>query len=327
MSRILSVAVERFPIAGTFTISRGAKTEAVVVTATISDGKATGRGECVPYARYGESVDSVTSAIEGVRAEVEAGCDRGALQTLLPAGAARNALDCALWDFDAKRLGVPAFQMAGLHRLAPATTAYTLSVGTPEAMAEAAAKAADRPVLKIKLAGAGDPARIAAVRAAAPDAQLIVDANEAWAEADLEGHFAACAAAGVALVEQPLPAGQDAALARVKRPIPVCADESVHDRAGLAALKDRYDAVNIKLDKTGGLTEALALAAEAERLAFSLFVGCMVGTSLAMAPAMLLAGRAQFVDLDGPLLLARDRSPGLVYEGSIVHPPAADLWG
>jgi len=327
MSRTLSVAVERFPIAGTFTISRGAKTEAVVVTATISDGKATGRGECVPYARYGESVDSVTSAIESVRADIEAGCDRGVLQGLLPAGAARNALDCALWDLDAKRLGVPAFQMAGFHRLAPATTAYTLSVGTPESMAEAAAKAADRPVLKIKLAGAGDPARIAAVRAAAPEAQLIVDANEAWAEADLESHFAACAAAGVALVEQPLRAGQDAALARVKRPIPVCADESVHDRAGLAALRDRYDAVNIKLDKTGGLTEALALAAEAERLGFSLFVGCMVGTSLAMAPAMLLAGRAQFVDLDGPLLLAKDRSPGLVYDGSIVHPPTPDLWG
>ena len=327
MSRTFSIAVERFPIAGTFTISRGAKTEAVVVTATISDGAATGRGECVPYARYGESVESVVAAIESVRAKIEAGCDRAALQALLPAGAGRNALDCALWDFDAKRLGIPAYQMAGLHRLSPATTAYTLSVGTPESMGEAAAKAAHRPVLKIKLAGIGDPARIAAVRAAAPDAQLIVDANEAWAEADLDLHFAACAAAGVALVEQPLPAGKDEALARVTRPIPVCADESVHDRAGLAALKDRYDAVNIKLDKTGGLTEALLLAAEAERLGFALFVGCMVGTSLAMAPAMLLAGRAQFVDLDGPLLLARDREPGLIYDGSIVHPAPPALWG
>jgi len=327
MSRSLSIAVERFPIAGTFTISRGAKTEAVVVTATISEGSATGRGECVPYARYGESVESVSAAIETVREKVEADCDRHALQALLPAGAARNALDCALWDFDAKRLGIPAFQMAGLHRLSPATTAYTLSVGTPESMGEAAAKAAHRPVLKIKLAGAGDPERIAAVRAAAPDSQLIVDANEAWAEADLETHFAACAAAGVALVEQPLPAGRDEALARLKRPIPVCADESVHDRAGLAALRDRYDAVNIKLDKTGGLTEALALAAKAERLGFALFVGCMVGTSLAMAPAMLLAAKAQFVDLDGPLLLAHDRAPGLVYDGSIVHPPKAELWG
>ncbi len=327
MIRRLTVAVERFPIAGTFAISRGAKTEAVVVTATVSDGAATGRGECVPYARYGESVENVVAAIEGARRRIEAGGDRSELQALLPAGAARNALDCALWDFDAKRLNVRAFQMAGLHRLSPATTAYTISVGTPEAMAAAAARAAARPTLKIKLAGAGDPERIAAVRAAAPEAQLIVDANEAWAEADLESHFAACAAAGVALVEQPLPAGRDAALARVNRPIPVCADESVHDRAGLAALRDRYDAVNIKLDKTGGLTEALALAAEAERLGFSLFLGCMVGTSLAMAPAMLLAPRAQFVDLDGPLLLARDRAPGLVYEGSIVHPPSPDLWG
>ncbi|MFT4097995.1 MAG: dipeptide epimerase [Rhodoblastus sp.] len=327
MGRILKIDVERFPIAGTFTISRGAKTEAVVVTATIFDGATTGRGECVPYARYGESIESVSAAIESVRGSLEAGCDRAELQAILPAGAARNALDCALWDFDAKLLGVRAFQMAGLHRLSPATTAYTISVGTPEAMAEAAAKAAARPVLKIKLAGAGDPERIAAVRRAAPDAQLIVDANEAWAEADLESHFAACAAAGVALVEQPLPAGNDSALARVKRPIPVCADESVHDRPGLAALKDRYDAVNIKLDKTGGLTEALALAGEAQRLGFSIFVGCMVGTSLGMAPAMLLTPRAQFVDLDGPLLLARDRTPGLVYEGSLVHPPSADLWG
>ena len=327
MTRTLTIAVERFPIAGTFTIARGAKTEAVVVKATISDGAAIGRGECVPYARYGESVESVSAAIEGAREAIEAGCDRATLQGLLPAGAARNALDCALWDLDAKRLGVPAFQMAGLHRLSPATTAYTISVGAPEAMAEAAAKAAVRPVLKIKLAGAGDPERIAAVRRAAPEAQLIVDANEAWAVADLEIHFAACAAAGVALVEQPLPAGQDAALAHLIRPIPVCADESVHDRAGLGALRDRYDAVNIKLDKTGGLTEALALAAEAERLGFSLFVGCMVGTSLGMAPAMLLAARAQFVDLDGPLLLARDREPGLVYDSSIVHPPSSALWG
>jgi len=327
MTRKLTIAVERFPIAGTFTISRGAKTEAVVVTATVSDGATTGRGECVPYARYGESVESVSAAMESARARIEAGCDRAELQSLLPAGAARNALDCALWDFDAKRLNVRAFQMAGLHRVSPATTAYTISVGTPEAMAAAAEKAAARPVLKIKLAGAGDPERIAAVRRAVPDAQLIVDANEAWSEDDLEGHFTACAAAGVALVEQPLPAGRDGALARVKRPLPVCADESVHDRAGLAALRDRYDAVNIKLDKTGGLTEALALAAEAERLEFSIFVGCMVGTSLAMAPAMLLTPRAQFVDLDGPLLLARDRSPGLVYEGSLVHPSLAELWG
>ncbi len=323
MPRTLNVAVETFPIAGTFTIARGSKTEAVVVTVAISEAGCAGRGECVPYARYGENPGSVTAAIEAARGRIEAGCDRQELQALMPAGAARNAVDCALWDLDAKRLGVRAYEMAGLHRIAPATTAYTISVGTPEAMAEAAA----RPVLKIKLAGAGDPARIAAVRQAAPDSELIVDANEAWDEADLESHFAACARAGVALVEQPLPAGRDGALARVKRPMPVCADESVHDRAGLADLRDRYDAINIKLDKTGGLTEALALAAEGERLGFSLFVGCMVGTSLAMAPAMLVTPRAKFVDLDGPLLLARDREPGLRYDGSLVFPPEPALWG
>ena len=325
--RTVAVAAERFPIAGKFTISRGAKTEAVVVTATVSDGAYAGRGECVPYARYGETVDSVIAAIDQARAQVESGCDRSALQAALPAGAARNALDCALWDLDSKRLGVRAYKMAGLHRVAPATTAFTVSVGSPDEMATAASRARERPILKIKRAGAGDPDRIAAVRRAAQDAQLIVDANEAWAEADLAGHFAACAAAGVALVEQPLPAGRDGALASIGRPIPVCADESVHDRAGLAALRDRYDAINIKLDKTGGLTEALALADEGERLGFALFVGCMVGTSLSMAPAMLLTPRAKFVDLDGPLLLARDRAPGLVYDGSLVWPPAPELWG
>jgi L-alanine-DL-glutamate epimerase-like enolase superfamily enzyme len=325
--RSLSIAVEGFAIAGRFVISRGAKTEARVVIATIAQGGARGRGECVPYGRYGESVESVIAQIEQARTAIEAGADRAALQTALPAGAARNALDCALWDLDAKLTGVPAMQLAGLHRLAPATTAYTLSVGAPEEMARAAARAADRPILKIKLAGAGDPARIAAVRAAAPDATLIVDANEAWDEADLETHFAACVAAGVALVEQPLPAGRDGALARVRRPVPICADESAHDRAGLAALRDRYDAINVKLDKTGGLTEALALCEEAERLGLSIFVGCMVGSSLAMAPAMLLTPRAQFVDLDGPLLLARDRPEGLRYDGSLVFPPAPALWG
>ncbi len=325
--RTVAVAAERFPIAGKFAISRGAKTEAVVVTATVSDGVHAGRGECVPYARYGETVDSVIAAIEKARPQVESGCDRCALQAALPAGAARNALDCALWDLDARRLGVRAYEMAGLHRVAPATTAFTISVGSPDEMATAASRARERPILKIKLAGAGDPDRIAAVRRAAPDAQLIVDANEAWAEADLAGHLAACAAAGVALVEQPLPAGRDGALASIDRPIPVCADESVHDRAGLAALRDRYDAINIKLDKTGGLTEALALADEGERLGFALFVGCMVGTSLSMAPAMLLTPRAKFVDLDGPLLLARDRAPGLVYDGSLVWPPTREVWG
>ena len=327
MTRKLSVAIETYPIAGRFVISRGAKTEAVVVTATLTEARGVGRGECVPYARYGESVDSVIATIETARDALEAGAGRADLQLLLPAGAARNALDCALWDLEAKLSGMAAYVAAGFERLSPLVTAYTISVGAPDEMRAAAAKAADRPLLKIKLAGEGDEARLAAVRAGAPDSTLIVDANESWDEESLARRLAVCADYGVALVEQPLPAGRDEALARLTHVVPICADESVHDRASLASLKGRYDAVNVKLDKTGGLTEALALAAEAERLGFSLFVGCMVGTSLAMAPAMLLAGRAQFVDLDGPLLLARDRSPGLVYEGSIVHPPASDLWG
>ena len=327
MTRTLTIAVERFPLAMPFVISRGARTESVVVTATIAAGEVQGRGECVPYRRYDETVESVVAQIELIREQIEAGLDRESLQELLPAGAARNALDCAMWDFDAKRLGVRAASLAGLHRLGPTTTAFTLSLGTPEAMAEAARAAATRPLLKLKLGGIGDPQRIAAVRAAAPDAELIVDANEAWDASTLEANLAACEEAGVAIVEQPLPAGRDQALASIVRRVPLCADESVHTRAGLAALRDRYDLVNIKLDKTGGLTEALALADAATALGLGLFVGCMVGTSLAMAPAMLLTPRARFVDLDGPLLLASDRNPGLVYNGSVVAPPEPDLWG
>jgi L-alanine-DL-glutamate epimerase-like enolase superfamily enzyme len=325
--RTLTLSIDRFPLARAFVISRGAKTEAVVVVAEIRQGGFRGRGECTPYARYGETPDSVIARIESVRAQIEAGADREALQGLLPPGAARNALDCALWDLDAKRLDMRAFAMAGLHALRPATTCYTISVGDPATMAAHAREAAHRPLLKVKLAGEGDEARIAAVRAAAPDATLVVDANEAWDEASLERRLEMCAEAGVALVEQPLPAGKDAALGKIRRAVPVCADESAHDRAGLAALRERYDAINVKLDKTGGLTEALALAAEAEKLGLGVFVGCMVASSLAMAPAMLLSPRARFVDLDGPLLLARDRPEGLRYDGSTIHPPEPDLWG
>ena len=323
----LRCEVESFPIAGRFVIARGAKTEARVVVATIEADGFTGRGECVPYPRYDETPDSVVAAIESVRAEIEGGAERASLQDLLPPGAARNALDCALWDLEAKVTGVPAHITAGVPTPGPVVTAYTISVGTPEAMAEAASRAAARPLLKVKLAGAGDHERIAAVRAAAPNSTLIVDANEAWAPADLEPLLAACAAAGVALVEQPLPAGEDAALAAIAHPVPICADESAHGLHGLAALRDRYDAINVKLDKTGGLTEALAVLAEAERLGFSIMIGCMVGTSLAMAPALLLAGRAAFVDLDGPLLLARDRPEGLTFEGSTLMPAGPSLWG
>ncbi len=322
----LSASVETYPIAGRFVIARGAKTEARVVVATMSEGAVTGRGECVPYARYGETVESVVAAIQATARAIERDPDRDRLRERLPAGAARNAIDCALWDLEAKRTGVGAYARAGVAPCA-ATTAFTISVGTPEAMAEAAAAAASRPLLKVKLAGAGDPARLGAVRSAAPNARLIVDANESWSATECEAMLAACAEAGVVLVEQPLPAGDDALLARIPHPVPICADESVHDRTGLAALRERYDAINIKLDKTGGLTEALAVAVEAEALGFAIMVGCMVGTSLAMAPAMVLAPRAQFVDLDGPLLLARDRPDGLRFDGSTIHPPTPLLWG
>jgi L-Ala-D/L-Glu epimerase len=323
----LAISVKRFPIRGNFVISRGAKTEVAVVVAAIEDRALRGRGEGVPYARYGETVDSVLAQIGSVRSAIEAGADRVPLQTLLPPGAARNAIDCALWDLAAKRSGVPAHMLAGVAPSVPVATAFTISVGTPEEMAKAAAKARARPLLKIKLAGEGDVARLVAVRAAAPDATLIVDANEAWAPAGLERNLEACAKAGVALVEQPLPAGEDSALAKIEHIVPICADESVHERTGLEDLRARYDAINVKLDKTGGLTEALALVKQAEGLGFELMIGCMVASSLAMAPALLLTAHARFVDLDGPLLLARDRPDGLIYEGSIVHPPARELWG
>jgi len=327
MGLSLHVRTERWPIAGSFTISRGAKTEAEVVVAQVSDGTHIGCGECVPYARYGETVAGVTAALEGMRAPLAQDSTRQALQDAMPAGAARNALDCALWDFEAKANGKPVRVLAALPEPRALVTAYTISLGSPETMGEAARKAAGRKLLKVKLGGANDPERIRAVRAAAPSAELIVDANEAWRPENLVQNLAACAEAGVTLVEQPLPAQDDAALASMTRPIPVCADESVHDRASLAALRGKYDAINIKLDKSGGLTEALAMAAEAERLGFGIMVGCMVATSLSMAPAMLVAQRARVADLDGPLLLACDREHGLRYDGSLVYPPTSALWG
>ncbi|HVX92266.1 MAG TPA: N-acetyl-D-Glu racemase DgcA [Xanthobacteraceae bacterium] len=323
----LRVSIERWPLAETFTISRGSKREADVVVTELTDGPHRGRGECVPYPRYGETVDGVAAAVEAMAGAIARGLDRVALQDAMPPGAARNGLDCAFWDLEAKRSARPVFGLAGLPEPRPVVTAYTISLDEPEAMARAAARVATRPLLKVKLGAAGDAARIAAVRHAAPEAQLIVDANEGWTADDLADNLAACAAAGVTLVEQPLPADADEALAAISRPIPVCADESVHDRASLPALAGKYDAVNIKLDKTGGLTEALAVLAEAERRGFSVMIGCMVSTSLALAPALMLAGRAHVVDLDGPLLLARDRPDGLRYDGSRVYPPHPVLWG
>ncbi len=325
----LSVQIEHWPLGGAFTISRGSKTEAVVVTAELRDGIHRGRAECVPYARYGETPEGVVAAIEAMRPALRNGLDRAALQAAMPAGAARNALDCAYWDLNAKQTGRRVHELAGLATPKPLLTAYTISLAAPAAMAEAAERAASRPLLKVKLGGGDDDdsRRIAAVRRAAPRTQLIVDANEGWSEDNLAQNLGACANAGVTLIEQPLQEGRDAALARITRPIPVCADEGVHDRASLDALAGKYDAINVKLDKAGGLTEALVLLAGAERRGLAIMVGCMVATSLAMAPAMQVAQRASVVDLDGPLLLANDRADGLRYDGSLMHPPEPALWG
>jgi len=325
--RRLEVRRETWPLARVFAISRGSKTVAEVVVAEIAEGAVKGRGECVPYAHYGETAERVAAALAAMAPAVADGLDRKSLQAAMPAGAARNALDAALWDFDAKAAGKSAAALAGLPAPRPLVTAYTLSLDTPAAMARAAAAAAARPLLKIKLAGPGDLERVSAVREAAPRARLIVDANEGWREADFVDFAAALGRLGVALIEQPFAAGADAALSRLPHPVPVCADESCHTRADLDRLAGKYEAVNIKLDKAGGLTEALALAAEARARGFKIMVGCMVGTSLGMAPAVLVAQRADFVDLDGPLLLARDRVPGLRYEGSTLYPPEPALWG
>ena len=319
----LTVTEERFPLAEVFTISRGSKTEAAVLTVAVEAVGVTGRGECVPYARYGETLESVAAEI----AALPASFTRAELQGLLPAGAARNAVDCALWDLEAKQAGRRAWELAGLARPGPEITAYTLSLGSPEAMRAKAAEHAHRPLLKIKLGTPDDMARLEAVRAGAPKSKIIVDANEGWSPqvyADLAPHLVRL---GVALVEQPLPAGDDDALIGMARPVPVCADESCHDRASLAKLTGKYDAINIKLDKTGGLTEALALKRDAEAAGFEIMVGCMVGSSLAMAPAVLVAQGALVTDLDGPLLLARDRSHPLAFDAAGVHPPEPALWG
>ena len=319
----ITLRAERFRLAEVFTIARGSRTEAQVLTVEVARGGAVGRGECVPYARYGESLESVAAQIEGLAP----GIDREALQAALPAGAARNAVDSALWDLEAKASGRRVWELAGLAAPGPMITAFTLSLDTPEKMCAAAAKNAHRPLLKIKLGTPDDMARLEAVRAGAPDSTIIVDANEGWTAgiyAELAPHLLRL---GVAMVEQPLPAGEDDMLAEIARPLPVCADESCHDRASLPALAGKYDMVNIKLDKTGGLTEAIALRDAARAAGYKVMVGCMVGTSLAMAPAVLVAQGADVVDLDGPLLLAEDRDPALRYDAAGVHPSAPELWG
>lgn len=313
----MQITRDSFRLAEVFTISRGSRTEAQVLTVTVAQDGHIGRGECVPYARYGESLDSVAAQLEASQGDA----------STLPAGAARNALDCALIDLAAKIQGCRAWDLFNIAAPKPVTSAFTLSLDTPDNMRAAATKHGHRPLLKIKLGTPDDMARLEAVRAGAPKAAIIVDANEGWTAdvySDLAPHLIRL---GVQMVEQPLPVGEDDMLAEIARPLPVCADESCHDRASLPGLKGKYDMVNIKLDKTGGLTEALALRDAARADGYTVMVGCMVGSSLAMAPAMLVAQGAEIVDLDGPLLLAEDRTPPLTFDGSTVHPPEAALWG
>jgi L-alanine-DL-glutamate epimerase-like enolase superfamily enzyme len=323
----LAIAQESWPIAGSFTISRGSKTTAEVVVVTLERAGLTGRGECVPYRHYGETPARVVAAIEERRKDIEQGFGHDAVQALLQPKAAQNALDCALWDLEAKSADKRVWELLGMPEPQPLVTAFTLSLDSIARMAAAAAAAADRPLLKLKLGGPDDARCLQAVRRAAPRSRLIVDANEGWKLADLSMLLDLCAAVGVELVEQPLPAGGDEALRHIRRAVPVCADESAHDESGLQNLLGKYDAINIKLDKTGGLTRALALRRAAEKLGFGIMVGCMLATSLSMAPAMILAQGAKVVDLDGPLLLARDREPGIRYEASLMHPPSPRLWG
>jgi L-alanine-DL-glutamate epimerase-like enolase superfamily enzyme len=322
-AKLLAATHEAWPLARPFVIARGSKTQADVIVVTVSDGVHEGRGEAVPYARYGETVEAALAALRGLTQPLT----RSGVATLLPPGAARNALDCALWDLEAKRAGRRAWELAGITASSAVETAYTISLGTPEEMAAAAAAVPNLKLLKLKLGGDGDAERMAAVRAARPEARLVADANEAWRPDTLAPLLAAAAASGMQLVEQPLPADDDAALSDFVHAVPVCADESAHTSADLAALKPRYDAVNIKLDKTGGLTEALAMARAARAAGFKIMVGSMVATSLAVAPALLLAQDAEWVDLDGPLLLARDRVPGLAIADGAISLPAPELWG
>lgn len=323
----LALRHESWPIAGKFTISRGSKTSAEVVVAELHDGVHRGKGECVPYARYGESVETVIAELEKVKGAIREGATREHIQDLVKPGAARNALDCAFWDFEAKRSGKRVWELAGLAKPQALVTAYTISLDTPEKMGEQAKANAHRPLMKLKLTGEGDLERVAAVRDNAPDARLIVDANEGWSVDMVEPFSAKLKELGVEMIEQPLPADEDAPLADVAHPVALCADESAHACADFHKLVGKYDMINIKLDKTGGLTEALKLREMALDANMEVMVGCMLATSLAMAPAMLVADGASVVDLDGPLLLAKDRDPGIAFEGSVMQPAEPALWG
>jgi L-Ala-D/L-Glu epimerase len=322
MLKVTAVA-ESWPLAEAFVIARGSKTEARIVSVTLEHDGFTGRGECVPYARYGETFESVLGTIRAWPPAL----DRGALLQAMPAGAARNAIDCALWDLEAKRSGQSASRLAGLDALAAVETCYTLSLASPAAMAAKALSVPNLKLLKLKLSGDGDAERMRAVRQARPDARIVADANEAWTVEMLEPYLSAAAACRFELIEQPLPAANDGALRNMAHAVPICADESVHTAHDLNGLLGRYDAVNIKLDKAGGLTEALSMTSVARALGLKIMCGCMVATSLAMAPALLIAQSADWVDLDGPLLLARDRPHGLIIRDGLITPPAPALWG
>ncbi len=322
-AHLIEARAEAWPLARPFVIARGAKTQAHVIVAEVEAQGHKGIGEAVPYARYGETVDDSVAALQALSRPLT----RATLPELLPPGAARNALDCALWDLEAKLARKRAWELAGLSAPHAAMTCYTLSLGDPAQMAADATAVSHIKLLKLKLGGNGDDDRMAAVRAARPDARIVADANEAWQPDQLEAFLDAAKAAGVELIEQPLPAGADEALAHIDRVVPVCADESAHTSADLPGLANRYDAVNIKLDKTGGLTEALVMADAAKAQGFRIMIGSMVATSLAAAPAVLLAGFADWVDLDGPLLLARDRTPPLAIKDGWISPPEPELWG
>jgi L-Ala-D/L-Glu epimerase len=323
----VTIARESWPIAGAFTIARGSKTSAETVTVTLERENHRGHGECVPYARYNETVDGVVSALQANADAVAALRSRDAIAELDLPYAARNAVDCALWDLECKESNTPAWQYAGVNQLRSVTTAYTISLGKPDEMAKAAKAAEHRPLLKIKLGRDGDGDRLAAIREAVPNARLIIDANEGWHTDTIEKMLDHCIKTRVELVEQPLPAAEDEALRSISSPVTLCADESAHGIDSLDGLVGKYQAINIKLDKTGGLTPALALARAAKARDLKIMVGCMVGTSLAMAPAHLLAGFADYVDLDGPLLLAKDRDHAIRYDGGTMLPPPRALWG
>ena len=327
MARRLEVRVESWPLARPFAISRGVKTAAEVVLAEVTEGEAQGRGECVPYARYGETVVGVAETLRGLADAVAGGLDRDALQRALPPGAARNALDCALWDLEAKRTGRRVWELAGLAPPTPLVTAETIGIGSLDEMAARAAEMASAPLIKVKLDHDRALEKLAAVRTAAPGARLIVDPNEGWRADQVAAWAPALQDLGVEMLEQPLPADDDGGLRDIASAVPVCADEACHGLDDLERLAGLYDMVNIKLDKTGGLTEALALKRQAEMRGFGIMVGCMVATSLAMAPATLVAQGAAIVDLDGPLLLKHDRQPGLQFTGGRIHPPEPELWG